>query len=103
MAMDLTNLYPSADCTRSDSLQGIREYYSFTGHAHLRFDKDKPLSQVVNCRSLSCCETRLFHLSMILRTPFFKAAVEAVLFPLRKEPMEDSQPSIPTWYLRLGL
>ena len=59
--------------------------------------------QVVNCLSLNCYKMQLSHLSLILRTDFFKAAVQLKLFPLWKILAGHSPPSILTWCPCYGL
>ena len=94
--VDPTNSDVPSDCTRNDALEEIRKYPPVL---IIRSLTSKLPFQVANSPSLNYCKPQSSHLTLILKTHFFKAAVKPFLFPLRKVPMEHSRSSIPTWYL----
>lgn len=94
--VDPTNSDVPSDCTRNDTLEEICKYPLVM---IIRSLTSKLPFQVAKSPSLNYYKPQSSHLTLILKTHFFKAAVKPFLFPLQKVPMEHSWSSIPIWYL----
>ena len=94
--VDSINSNVPSDCTRNDTLEEIHKYPLVMIICSLM--RKLPF-QVMDSPLLNYCKLQSSHLTLILKTHFFKVAVRPFLFPLQKVPMEHNQSSIPIWYL----